>query len=71
MLVEIAHLRVGDLVWMEVYAREFLDDDVEQILLSHPGNLVAELEPLEDVKVVRESIDVLLEVGLEPCGVTE
>ena len=56
---------------MQVYARELLDDDEEQIFLRHPGNLVAELEPLEDVEVVRESIDVLLEIGLEPCGVTE
>lgn len=38
---------------MQVYTRELLDDDVEQIFLSYPGNLVAELEPLEDVKVVR------------------
>ena len=69
--VEVAHLCVGDLVRVQVYARELLDDDEEQILLRHPGNLVAELEPLEDVEVVRESIDVLLEVGLEPCGVAE
>ena len=56
---------------MQVYARKLLNDDEEQILLRHPGNLVAELEPLEDVEVVRESIDVLLEVGLETCRVAE
>ena len=50
-LEQVAHLGVGDRVGVQVDLGELRDDEVEPVLLGEGGDLVLELEPLEDVDV--------------------
>ena len=68
-LEEVAHLGVGDCVGVEVDVGELGDDDVEPVVLFEGGDLVLELEPLEDVDVGGELGDVVDEVVAEPVGI--
>ena len=47
-LEDVAHLHVVDLRGGEIDLRKRFDDQVEQILLGHPGDLLVEVEPLHD-----------------------
>ena len=48
------------------------DDEVEQVFLGHPGDLLVEFEPLHDgADVGREAVDVAVEVRRELVRVVQ
>ena len=58
------HLHVGDFVGMQVEAREFLGDEIEQLGFGEPIDLLGEIEALEDVfNFRRERPDISVEIG--------
>ena len=64
------HLLVRHRVRVQVHVAELGDDEVEDVRLAHPLDLVLELEELEDVAhVLREALDVADEVLLDVVGV--
>ncbi len=64
LLVEVAHLEVRHLVWVEIDLGELGHDQVEQVGPVEPGDLGVEVELVEDVSGPgRESRDVGPEVG--------
>ena len=55
---------------MQVDIAELRDDEIEDVRLAHPLDLVLELEEVEDVAhVLREALDVADEVLLDVVGV--
>ena len=55
---------------VQVHVAELGDDEVEDVRLAHPLDLVLELEEIEDVAhVLREALDVADEVLLDVVGV--
>ena len=64
------HLLVRHRVRVQVHVAELGDDEVEDVRLAHPLDLVLELEEVEDVAHVRrEALDVADEVLLDVVGV--
>jgi len=71
-LEDVAHLDVVHSVGREVDGGELLDDEVEQVLLGHVGDLLGEFESLDDrANVRRETVDVAVEVGRELVRIVE
>ena len=65
------HLLVRHRVRVQVDIAELPDDEVQDIRLAHPLDLVLELEEVEDVAhVLREALDVDDEVLLDVVGIT-
>ena len=65
------HLLVRHRVRVQVDIAELRDDEVEDVCLAHPLDLVLELEEVEDVAhIPREALDVADEVLLDVVGVT-
>ena len=65
-----SHLRVWHRVRVEVDAAELRDDEVEDVRLAHPLDLVLEIEELEDVAcVLRETLDVGDEMPRDVVGI--
>ena len=72
LLVEVAHLQVGDRVGVKVDVGEPRDDQVEQVGPLQPGDLDVEVELLEDVPGRRrEPGDVAAQVAGDMGGVLE
>ncbi len=73
-LEDIPHLHGVHTVWRKVNFRisERLDNEIEQILLGHVGDLFAELEPLHDgTDVGRKPVDVAVEIRREVVWVVK
>ena len=69
-LEEKSHLLVRHRVWVQVNIAELRDDEVEDVRLAHPLDLVLELEEIKDVAhIPRETLDVADEVLLDVVGV--
>ena len=65
------HLLVWHRVRVQVDIAELRDNEVEDVCLAHPLDLVLELEEVEDIAhIPREALDVALEVFLDVVGVT-
>ena len=65
------HLLVRHRVRVQVDIAEPGDDEVEEVRLAHPFDLVLELEGFEDVAhIPREAVDVADEVPLDVVGIT-
>jgi hypothetical protein len=65
------HLLVRHCVRVQVHVAELGNDEVENVRLAHPLDLILKLEELEDVAhVLREALDVANEVLLDVVGVT-
>ena len=65
------HLLVRHRVRVQVDVAELGDDEVEDVRLAHPLDLVLELEGFEDVAhIPREAVDVADEVPLDVVGIT-
>ena len=72
LLEDVAHLDVVHALGREVDGGERLDDLVEQVLFGHARDLLVEREPLHDVAdVLREAVDVAVEIRRELVGVVE
>ncbi len=69
LLEQVTHLRVGHGVGVQVDLGELAHDQQQPVLLRQGGDLVLELEPLEDVDVRREPADVVEQVRPQPVGV--
>ena len=69
-LEEEPHLLVRHRVRVQVDIAKLRDDEVENVGLAHPLNLVLELEEIEDIAhIPREALDVADEVLLDVVGV--
>jgi hypothetical protein len=71
-LEDIAHLDVVHPGRSEVYGSKPFDDQIQQVLLGHSGNLRAEIKPLHDrADVGRKAVDIAVEIRRELIGVVQ
>ncbi len=72
LLVEVAHLQVGDDLGVQVDVGELADHQVEQVGPVQPGDLDVEVELLDDLPSAgAEPGDVLPQVAGDLAGVVE